>query len=163
MGTEGNSPAQLLRHLKTHHDIGPPHKPDVNSKRDAINYIDPTSEEEEETDTQEITSRACDIARHLIGRDLQSFAVSERPGFKAYMRSCGVKTILPGHSSVRKAFNRLYEDGKNNVRRQIATAKAQKLRMAITGDSWKCKRKGRLYRCTTAEWVDQDWKLQETY
>ena len=142
--------------------IGPPHKPGVNSKRDAINYIDSTSEEEEETDTQEITSRADDIARHLIGRDLQSFAVSERPGFKTYMRRCGLKTI-PGRSSVRKAFDRLREDGKNNVRRQIATAKAQKLRMAITGDSWKCKRKGRLYRCTMAEWVDQDWELQETY
>ena len=163
MGPEGNSPAQMQRHLERHHAIGPPHKPDVSSKRNAINYIDSTSEEGEETDTEEITPRADDIARHLIGRDLQSFAVSERPGFKAYMRSCGVKTILPGHSSVRKAFNRLREDGKDNVRRQIATAKAQKLRMAITGDSWKCKRKGRLYRCTTAEWVDQDWELQETY
>ena len=162
MGPEGNSPAQMQRHLERHHAIGPPHKPDVSSKRNAINYIDSTSEEGEETDTEEITPRADDIARHLIGRDLQSFAVSERPGFKAYMRRCGVKTI-PGRSSVRKAFNRLREDGKNNVRRQIATAKAKKLRMAITGDSWKCKRKGRLHRCTMAEWVDQDWELQETY
>ena len=45
MGTEGNSPAQLQRHLARHHNIGPPHKPDVNSKRNAINYIDSTSEE----------------------------------------------------------------------------------------------------------------------
>ena len=69
-----------------------------------------TSEEGEETDTEEITPRADDIARHLIGRDLQSFAVSERLGFKAYMRRCGVKTI-PGRSSVRKAFDRLHDDG----------------------------------------------------